>query len=114
MIVLLWLLLAILASPFKSKCQLEVENVALRHQVVVLRRQVRGRVRLTNIDQLFLVQVYLSFPKIPSDLNWHDGVESLHCQGRCLRSFMQWECLSPTYSSRVVGLKPRISFSVIS
>jgi hypothetical protein len=50
MISLLWLLLTILASPFKSKYQLEAENVALRHQVVVLRRQGRGRVRLTNVD----------------------------------------------------------------
>jgi hypothetical protein len=38
MIALLWLLLTILASPFKSKCQLEAETVALRHQVIVLRR----------------------------------------------------------------------------
>ena len=53
MIALLWLILAILVSPFKSKSQLEAENVALRHQVVVLRRQVRGRVQLTNFDRLF-------------------------------------------------------------
>jgi hypothetical protein len=42
MIALLWLLWSILASPIKSKCQLEAENVALRHQVIVLRRQVAG------------------------------------------------------------------------
>jgi transposase InsO family protein len=64
MIALLWLLLAILVSPFKSKSQLEAENVALRHQVVVLRRQVRGRVQLTNFDRLFLVQLYRWFPSI--------------------------------------------------
>jgi hypothetical protein len=63
MIPLLWLLLSTLASPFKSKCQLEAENVALRHQVVVLRRQVRGRVRLTNFDRLFLA--YASRVKVP-------------------------------------------------
>ena len=40
----------------------------------------------------------LSFPKIPSDLNWHDEVESLHRQGRCLRSFMHSGCLSSIYS----------------
>ena len=51
----------------------------------------------------------LSFPKIPSDLNWHDEVESLHRRGRCLRSFMHSGCLSSIYSSRVVGLKPRTS-----
>jgi hypothetical protein len=43
MIALLWLLWLILASPIKSKCQLEAENVALRHQVMVLQRQARGR-----------------------------------------------------------------------
>jgi hypothetical protein len=43
MIALLWLVTAILASPFKSKCRLAVENAALRHQVIVLRRQARGR-----------------------------------------------------------------------
>jgi transposase InsO family protein len=64
MIALLWLLLAILDSPFKSKRQLEAENIALRHQVVVLRRQVRGRVQLTNFDRLFLVQLYRWFPSI--------------------------------------------------
>jgi len=64
MIALLWLLLAILASPFKSKCRLEAENTALRHQVMVLRRQARSRVQLTNVDRLFLVQLYHWFPLI--------------------------------------------------
>jgi hypothetical protein len=61
MISLLWPLWSILASPFKSKCQLEAENVALRHQVVVLRRQVRGRVRLSSLDRLVLVQLLLTW-----------------------------------------------------
>jgi len=62
MIALLWLVLGILVSPFKSKCRLEAENMALRHQVVVLRRQARGRIQLTNLDRLFLVQLYRWFP----------------------------------------------------
>ena len=64
MIALLRLVLVTLASPFKSKVQLEAENVALRHQVMVLRRQVRGRVRLTNVDRLILVQLYRWVPSI--------------------------------------------------
>ena len=64
MIALLWLFLAILTSPFKSKCRLEAENVALRHQVLVLRRQTRGQIRLTNLDRLILVQLYRWFPSI--------------------------------------------------
>jgi hypothetical protein len=42
-----------LASPFKSKSRLEAENAALRHQLVVLRRKMRGRVRLTNSDRMY-------------------------------------------------------------
>ena len=55
---------AILASPFKSKSRLEAENAALRHQVVVLRRMGHGRVRLTNSDRLFFIQLYRWFPSI--------------------------------------------------
>ena len=45
--------LAVLAVPFKSKRRLEAENAALRHQVMVLRRQVRGRIRLTGYRKLY-------------------------------------------------------------
>ena len=56
--------LAVLAAPFKSKSRLEVENAVLRHQLIVLRRKVRGRVRLTNNDRWFLIQLYRWFPSI--------------------------------------------------
>jgi hypothetical protein len=55
---------AILALPFKSKWRLEAENAALRHQVMVLWRQARDRIHLTNLDRLFLVQLYRWFPSI--------------------------------------------------
>ena len=41
MIALICFVLAMLASPFKSKSRLEAENAALRHQLTVLRRKVR-------------------------------------------------------------------------
>src|SRR5260370_31970498 len=55
MIALFWLLLAPSVSPFKSKIGLAAENAALRHQLIVLQRRVRGRIQLTNGDRLFLV-----------------------------------------------------------
>ena len=64
MIALLCFVLAILASPFKSKSRLEAQNAALRHQLIVLRRNVHGRVRLTNNDRLFFVQLYRWFSSI--------------------------------------------------
>jgi hypothetical protein len=42
MAALLCFFLALLASPFKSKSRLEAENEALRHQLIILRRKVRG------------------------------------------------------------------------
>src|SRR5205823_5260767 len=47
-----------------SKSRLEAENAALRHQLAVLRRKVRGRVQLTNSDRLFLIQLYRWFPSV--------------------------------------------------
>jgi hypothetical protein len=64
MIRLLCFVLAVLASPFKSKSRLEAENAALRHQLIVLRRKLHGRVRLTNNDRRFFIQPYRWFPSI--------------------------------------------------
>ncbi len=50
MIALICSVLAVLASPFKSKSRLEAENAVLRHQLIVLRRKLKGRARLTNPD----------------------------------------------------------------
>jgi hypothetical protein len=48
MTALIILLLNLGASLFKPKSWLEAENAALRQQLVVLQRQVRGRVQFTN------------------------------------------------------------------
>ena len=64
MIALLWFLLTLFASPLKSKSRLEAENAALRYQLIVLRRKVEGRVRLTNGDRLFFIQLYRWFPSV--------------------------------------------------
>jgi hypothetical protein len=64
MIGLLCFVLAVLASPFKSKLRLQAENAVLRHQLIVLRRRLHGRVRLTNNDRWFLIQLYRWFPSI--------------------------------------------------
>src|SRR5438477_5947662 len=64
MIALFCLFLTLSVSPFKSKSRLEAENAALRHQLIVLQRRVRGRVQLTNGDRLFLVLLYPWFPSV--------------------------------------------------
>jgi hypothetical protein len=61
---LLWFVLAILVSPFRSKARLEAEIATLRQQLIVLQQKSRGRVRLTHGDRLLFVQLYRWFPSI--------------------------------------------------
>src|SRR6201988_2411948 len=68
MIGLLSFALAVLTSPFKSKLRLEAENAVLRHQLMILRRRLQGRIRLTNHDRWFFIQMYRWFPSILSVL----------------------------------------------
>jgi hypothetical protein len=58
MIALICLIWSVSTALFKSKSRLEVENAALRHQVVVLQRKLRGRIEFTNRDRLFFILLY--------------------------------------------------------
>ena len=102
MVALLWFLLTLFASPLKSKSRLEAENAALRYQLIVLRRKVGGRVRLTNGDRLFFIQLYRWFPSVlkvitvirPETLvRWHRA------------GFRRYWC----WKSRPFGGRPQIS-----
>src|SRR6516225_2914149 len=64
MTALIILLLNLGASLFKPKSWLEAENAALRQQLVVLQRKVRGRVQFTNSDRLFFIHLYRWCPSI--------------------------------------------------
>jgi hypothetical protein len=64
MIALICFVLALLASPFRSKSRLEAENAVLQHQLTVLRRRLQGRAQLTNQDRWLLIQLYRWFPSI--------------------------------------------------
>src|ERR1700682_2156396 len=64
MIGLFCFVLAVLASAFKSELRLEAENAVLRHQLMVLKRRLHGRVRLTNHDRWLFIQLYRWFPSI--------------------------------------------------
>jgi hypothetical protein len=44
--------------------RLEAENAVLRHQLIVLKRRLHGRVRFTNHDRWFFIQLYRWFPSI--------------------------------------------------
>jgi hypothetical protein len=57
MVALIFFLLSLGASLFKPKSWLEAENAALRQQLIVLQRQVRGRVQFVFHPVVSLVSV---------------------------------------------------------
>jgi transposase InsO family protein len=101
MIGLLYFVLGILASPFKSKTRLAAENAALRHQLIVLRRKLRGRVQLANSDRWFLVQLYRWFPSILKVLTIIRPETLVRWHRAGFRSYWRWK-------SRSLGGRPQI------
>jgi transposase InsO family protein len=101
MIALICFVFAVLASPFKSKVSLEAENTALRHQLIILRRKVRGRVRLTNNDRLLFVQLYRWFPSILKSITIMRPEALVRWHRAGFRSYWRWK-------SRARGGRPQI------
>ena len=91
MIALMCFILAVLASPFKSKSRLEAENAALRHQLIILRRKVQGRVRLTNYDRWFLIQLYRWFPSILKVIKIIRPETLVHWHRAGFRCYWRWK-----------------------
>src|SRR6266700_8389908 len=99
MVALISFLLNLVFSLFKSKSRLEAENAALRQQLIVLQRKVRGRVQFTNSDRLVFIQLHRWFPSVlnaitiirPETLvRWH-------------RVGFRRLCLPKTSSVRILG-----------
>ena len=101
MIALFCLCLALFASPFKSKGRLEAENAALRHQLIILRRKVRGRVRLTDGDRLFLIQLYRWFPSVVKAITIVRPETLVRWHRAGFRRYWRWK-------SRSLGGRPQI------
>src|SRR4030081_2822296 len=101
MIGLLCFVLAVLASPFKSKLRLEAENAVLRHQLNVVRRRLPGRVRLKNNDRWFLIQLYRWFPSILQVLTIIRPEPLVRWHRAGFRCYWGWK-------SRALGGRPQI------
>src|SRR5467141_3030690 len=91
MLIFLATLLSTLRSIFRSRAVLELENLALRHQIGVLQRSARRRPKLTSGDRLLWVclsrlwrdwRSALAIVKPETVLAWH-------CAG--FRLFWTWK-----------------------
>src|SRR6266851_573172 len=101
MIGLLRFVLAARASPFKSKLRLEAENAVLRRQLIVLRRRLHGRVRLTNHDRWFFIQLYRWLPAILQVLTIIRPETLVRWHRAGFRCYWRWK-------SRARGGRPQI------
>ena len=101
MIGLLLSVLAILASAIKSKTRLEAENAVLRHQLIVLTRKLGGRVRLTNSDRWFFIQMYRWFPSVLQVLTIIRPETLVRWHRAGFRHYWRWK-------SRSLGGRPQI------
>jgi transposase InsO family protein len=102
MIALLCFFLTVFASPFKSRSRLEAENAALRHQLTVLQRKVRGRVHFTNSDRLFFIQLYRWFPSILMAMTIVRPETLVRWHRAGFRRYWRWK-------SRSLGGRPQIA-----
>jgi hypothetical protein len=102
MVALIILFLNLVASLFRSKSRLEAENAALRRQLIVLQRKVRGRVQFTNGDRLFFIQLYRWFPSVLKAIKIirPETLVRWHRAGFC--RYWRWK-------SRNLGGRPQIS-----
>jgi len=98
---LLGFLLALFLLPFKSKSRLEAENAALRRQLIVLQRKVRGRVHFTNSDRLFFIQLYRWFPSVLKVITIMRPETIVRWHRAGFRRYWRWK-------SRSLGGRPQI------
>jgi hypothetical protein len=101
MVAFLTQLLLALRSRFSRRVRLEAENLVLRQQLVVLRRQHPGRLTLWNIDRLLLVWLYRLCPALLDTILIVQPETVIRWHRRGFRAYWRWR-------SRRVGGRPRI------
>ena len=60
------LMLFVFVSLFRSQRRLAGEILVLRHQVLVLKRKHRGRIKLNGLDRVILTWLSLAVPAVRS------------------------------------------------
>src|SRR5215813_13210352 len=93
MAALIFLVLNLAASLFKPRWRLEAENAALRQQLIVLQRKVRGRVEFTNSDRLFFIKLYRWFPSILKAITTFRPETLVRWHRAGFRRYWRWKSL---------------------
>src|SRR5947209_3429004 len=106
MITILSALLSLLSFRLRSRASLELEVVALRHQVAVLRRQRSGRFRLFCTDRLLWVWLYRIWPRALQAMVLVKPATVVQWQRKGFRLYWRWRS-----RSRQIG-RPKTSTEI--
>jgi hypothetical protein len=85
----------LLSFRFRSRASLELELVALRHQVIVLRRQRPHRLRLLSADRLLWVWLYRVRPQVLETLVLVKPATVVKWHRKGFRIYWRWRSRSP-------------------
>lgn len=96
------ILLFVIASVFKSQRRLAAENVALRHQVLVLKRKHRGRIQLRDLDRVVLAWLSRIVPAVIDAIIIVKPETLVRWHRLGFRAFWRWK-------SGSVGGRPRVN-----
>jgi hypothetical protein len=83
-----------LVCRFRSRAVVELENLALRHQLHVLRRQRPGRLRLFSIDRLLWIWLYRLWPRCLEVMVLVKPVTVVQWHRQGFRLFWRWRSRS--------------------
>ena len=92
---------SILASLFKTRKRLGAENLALRHQLDILRRSARRRARLRGWDRCLFVWLYRRWPEVLNSIVIVQPETVLRWHRAGFKAFWRWR-------SRGASGRPRL------
>src|ERR1700674_3564094 len=94
MITIMSALLSVLSFRFRSRASLELELVALRHQLAVLRRQRPGRLRIFATDRLLWMWLYRIWPRALNAMVLVKPATVIQCHRKGFRLYWRWRSRS--------------------
>ena len=103
MITIVSALLSVLSFRFRRRASLELELVALRHQLAVLRRQRSGRPRIFSSDRLLWMWLYRIWPRALNAMVLVKPATVIQWHRKGFRLYWRWRS-----RSRSVG-RPKVS-----
>ena len=112
MVTILSTLVSLLSFGVRSRASLELELVALRHQVTVMRRQHPGRLRLFSTDRLLWVWLYRIWPQVLNAMVLVKPATVVQWHRKGFRLYWRWRSRRPgrpKMSSEIRDLIRRMS-----